>query len=101
MASVSRFQAVANVGKLQLYGFIAWCMWLVIHIFYLVGFQQRLSTLGHWAVAFIGRGRSERTITTYQSMGAIGLIAEDDQAHAISMVPGQDTIGHDDGTAAA
>jgi NADH dehydrogenase len=71
MATISRFRAVANVGKLELRGFIAWLAWLFIHILYLVGFQQKLSTLGHWTVAFLGRARAERTFTVEQSRGAL------------------------------
>jgi NADH dehydrogenase len=71
MATISRFRAVANVGSLQLRGFLAWLAWLFIHILYLVGFQAKVSTLGHWAVAFIGRSRAERTFTLEQSRGAL------------------------------
>jgi NADH dehydrogenase len=71
MATISRFRAVANVGKLELRGFVAWCAWLFIHILYLVGFQEKVSTLGHWAVAFIGRSRAERTFTLEQARGAL------------------------------
>ncbi|MCU0279457.1 MAG: NAD(P)/FAD-dependent oxidoreductase [Candidatus Nanopelagicales bacterium] len=71
MATISRFRAVANVGSLRLRGFLAWCAWLFIHILYLVGFQEKLSTLGHWAVAFIGRSRAERTFTLEQARGAL------------------------------
>jgi len=71
MATISRFRAVANVGKLELRGFLAWIAWLFIHILYLVGFQEKISTLGHWAVAFIGRSRAERTFTLEQSRGAL------------------------------
>jgi len=71
MATISRFRAVANVGKLELRGFLAWIAWLFIHILYLVGFQEKVSTLGHWAVAFIGRSRAERTFTLEQSRGAL------------------------------
>ncbi len=71
MATISRFRAVANVGSLELRGFLAWVAWLFIHILYLVGFRAKLSTLGHWAVAFIGRARSERTFTLEQARGAL------------------------------
>ncbi|MEP7017604.1 MAG: NAD(P)/FAD-dependent oxidoreductase, partial [Actinomycetota bacterium] len=37
-----------------------------VHLFYLIGFKHRVTTLLHWAVSFIGRGRSERTITQQQ-----------------------------------
>ena len=61
MATISRFRAVANIGPLRLRGFIAWLLWLFVHIMFLVGFHQRVTTLGHWAVSFLGRSRTERT----------------------------------------
>jgi NADH dehydrogenase len=64
MATVSRFSAVAQVGKLEFGGFIAWLAWLVLHLFYLVGFKNRFTTLVHWAVTFLGRGRGQMTITS-------------------------------------
>jgi NADH dehydrogenase len=64
MATVSRFSAVAQVGKLEFGGFIAWLAWLVLHLFYLVGFKNRFTTVIHWAVAFLSRGRGQMTITS-------------------------------------
>jgi NADH dehydrogenase len=69
MATISRFRAVALIGKLRLTGFIAWLLWLGVHLLYLTGFKNRVSALGHWAVSFIGRGRSERTATEQQIFG--------------------------------
>ncbi len=70
MATISRFQAVASVGsRLRFSGFIAWLLWLVIHVLYLVGFKNRLTTVLHWAISFVGRGRSQRT-TTHQQLVA-------------------------------
>ena len=66
MAIISRFDAVAMVGKLRLTGFIAWLMWLAVHLVYITGFKNRLTALLHWVVSFIGRGRSERTTTEQQ-----------------------------------
>jgi NADH dehydrogenase len=66
MATISRFSAVAQVGKLRFSGFLAWLLWLVIHLIYLVGFKNRVTALLHWTVSFIGRGRSERTATAQQ-----------------------------------
>jgi NADH dehydrogenase len=66
MATISRFSAVASIGRLRLSGFAAWLMWLAVHLFYLIGFKNRLTTLLHWAVSFVGRGRSERTVTQQQ-----------------------------------
>lgn len=61
MATISRFRAVANIGPVEMRGFPAWVLWLGIHISFLVGFHQRVTTLGHWAVSFVGRARTERT----------------------------------------
>ena len=75
MATISRFSAVASVGKLRFSGFLAWVLWLAIHIVYLIGFKQRITTLLHWMVSFIGRGRSERTVTAQQIL-ARNIIAQ-------------------------
>jgi NADH dehydrogenase len=69
MATISRFNAVASIGnRLRFEGFIAWVLWLGVHLFYLVGFKNRVTTLLHWTVTFIGNGRSERTGTYQQSI---------------------------------
>ena len=66
MATISRFRAVAMVGKLRITGFVAWLMWLAVHLVYMTGFKNRFSALVHWFVSFLGRGRSERTATEQQ-----------------------------------
>ena len=66
MATISRFRAVAMIGKLRLTGFIAWLMWLAVHLVYITGFKNRVTALLHWLISFIGRGRSERTSTEQQ-----------------------------------
>ncbi|EWT02295.1 NADH dehydrogenase [Intrasporangium oryzae NRRL B-24470] len=66
MATISRFSAVASVGKAQFSGFIAWVMWLAVHLVYIIGFKHRVTTLLHWAISFLGRGRAERVVTQQQ-----------------------------------
>ena len=66
MATISRFSAVASVGRLRFGGFIAWLMWLGVHLVYIIGFKSRVTTLLHWVVSFLGRGRAERTTTEQQ-----------------------------------
>ena len=66
MATISRFSAVALVGKLRVTGFIAWLMWLGVHLIYLTGFKNRVTALLHWFVTFIGTGRAERVVTEQQ-----------------------------------
>lgn len=69
MATVSRFHAVASVGRIRVSGFPAWVMWLAVHLAYLVGYKNRLTTLLHWAHSFIGRGRAERVVTRQVDTG--------------------------------
>ncbi|PRY62961.1 NADH dehydrogenase [Knoellia remsis] len=66
MATISRFSAVASIGKARFSGFVAWVLWLAVHLVYIIGFKHRITTLLHWVVSFIGRGRSERTVTAQQ-----------------------------------
>jgi NADH dehydrogenase len=69
MATISRFRAVGTFGKIRLSGFVGWLAWLLVHIVFLTGFKNRFATLANWAVAFIGRGRPQRTITLRQARG--------------------------------
>jgi NADH dehydrogenase len=66
MATISRFSAVATVGKLRLSGFVAWLMWLAVHLFYITGFKNQVTALMHWLVTFVANDRSERTVTEQQ-----------------------------------
>ena len=66
MATISRFSAVVSIGNLRFTGFVAWLLWLAVHLVYIIGFKHRLTTLLHWTVSFLGRGRSERTVTEQQ-----------------------------------
>ncbi|TFV72252.1 NAD(P)/FAD-dependent oxidoreductase [Blastococcus sp. CT_GayMR19] len=73
MATISRFHAVVDLGKLKFEGFIAWLMWLALHLFYIVGFKSRITTVLHWLVSFMGRGRSQRVATQQQVYGRLAL----------------------------
>src|SRR3954451_8971031 len=73
MATISRFSAVADIGRFKFSGFIAWVLWLVVHLFYIVGFKSRITTVLHWAVSFLGRGRSQRVATQQQVYGRLAL----------------------------
>ncbi|GIE75351.1 putative NADH dehydrogenase (NDH) [Actinoplanes philippinensis] len=67
LATISRFSAVASIWKLRLSGFPAWVVWVAVHLFYLVGFKNRVTAVLHWFVSFLGRGRSERVATQQQA----------------------------------
>src|SRR3954452_4489400 len=73
MATISRFSAVADIKNLKFGGFIAWMLWLVVHLMYIVGFKSRVTTVLHWIVSFLGRGRSERVATQQQVYGRLAL----------------------------
>jgi NADH dehydrogenase len=73
MATVSRFQAVASIKGLRFSGFLAWMLWLAIHIVYIVGFKSRVTTVLHWTVSFLGSGRSERVATEQQVLARLAL----------------------------
>jgi NADH dehydrogenase len=73
MATISRFHAVADINNVRFAGFIAWVLWLVVHLMYIVGFKSRVTTVLHWIVSFLGRGRSERVATQQQVYGRLAL----------------------------
>jgi NADH dehydrogenase len=87
LATISRFRAVARIRRFRLTGFLAWVLWLGVHIVYLTGFKNRFSALGHWAVSFVGRGRSERTATEQQLFGRQALERVDGGAAALVSHP--------------
>ncbi len=63
LATIGRAKAVAVVGPVQLSGFIAWAAWLLIHIFFLIGFRNRFFVLGEWAWIYFTYERGARLIT--------------------------------------
>jgi len=63
LATIGRARAVAEIKGLHFGGPLAWGLWLAIHIFYLIGFQNRLLVLMRWSFSFVTRGRGARLIT--------------------------------------
>jgi NADH dehydrogenase len=62
LATIGRSKAVADVKGLRLAGFVAWAVWLLVHLFYLIGFQNRLLVVLRWTISFVTRGRGARLI---------------------------------------
>lgn len=75
LASISRSYAVAELGPIRVAGLPAWGLWLFVHLAFLTGFKNRVTTVFHWMVSFIGRGRAERTITMQQFLARRSLPA--------------------------
>jgi NADH dehydrogenase len=62
LATIGRARAVADLHAVRLSGFPAWVTWLVVHLWYLIGFQNRLLVMIRWSFSFFTRGRGGRVI---------------------------------------
>jgi len=63
LATIGRQRAVADIKGLKLSGVLAWLTWLFVHLFYLIGLQNRLLVFIRWTFSFVTRGRGARLIT--------------------------------------
>jgi NADH:quinone reductase (non-electrogenic) len=63
LATIGRTKAVADINGLKLSGLLAWLTWLFVHLFYLIGLQNRLLVFIRWTFSFVTRGRGARLIT--------------------------------------
>ncbi|AKA96635.1 NAD(P)/FAD-dependent oxidoreductase [Corynebacterium ulcerans] len=79
MATVSRFNAVVKLGKVEVTGFIGWIMWLCVHLMFLVGFRNRATAAFSWGINALSRKRWNLA-TTRQQLHARGALAEQDKA---------------------
>jgi NADH dehydrogenase len=64
MAVIGRNAAVADVAGLQLTGFLGWAAWLGVHLYFLVGFRNRVAVFFHWGWEYVARDRPTRMIAT-------------------------------------
>jgi NADH dehydrogenase len=62
LSTIGRSRAVADVKGMHLSGFVAWVTWLAVHLFYLIGFQNRFLVLLRWSVSYLTRGRGARLL---------------------------------------
>jgi NADH:ubiquinone reductase (H+-translocating) len=69
LATIGRAAAVADIKGIRLSGFLAWVTWLVVHLWYLIGFQNRLLVLIRWSFSFATHGRGARLITGASTNG--------------------------------
>jgi NADH:quinone reductase (non-electrogenic) len=63
LATIGRAYAVADIYGLRLSGFPAWLTWLLVHLHYLIGFENRVLVMLRWSYSFFTRGRGTRLIT--------------------------------------
>lgn len=63
MATIGKKSAIVEMGKIKMSGPIAWLIWLFIHIFYLIGFKNRISVMAQWTWSYVFSKRGARLIT--------------------------------------
>jgi len=64
MATIGRSKAVAQIGNLQLTGFIAWLAWLALHLVFLIGFRNKVTVMIDWMYSYFAYKRGARIITS-------------------------------------
>jgi NADH dehydrogenase len=72
MATIGRGSAVADIGPLEVSGLFAWLIWVLIHIFWLIGFRNRVAVMSEWAWAYLTMQRRVRLITGEQLWPSTG-----------------------------
>jgi NADH dehydrogenase len=72
-AAIGRFRAIVNFHGLRLSGLPGWLVWALVHLTFLTGFGNRLTTLLKWTHSFIGRGRPEREFSAMHTGGDLSL----------------------------
>jgi NADH dehydrogenase len=73
VATIARFRAIASVHRLRLSGFLGWLVWFFVHLAFLTGFGNRMTTMLRWLRSMIGRGRAERVVSTAHTGGDLSL----------------------------
>jgi NADH:ubiquinone reductase (H+-translocating) len=73
VATIGRFRAIVSVRGVHLSGFPGWLVWMFVHLGFLTGFGNRLTTLMKWLRTMIGRGRAEREFSTAHTGGDLSL----------------------------
>lgn len=63
LAAIGRTFAIADLGKVKLWGLAGWVIWLGVHIVYLIGYANRLLVLTQWAIAYLTLQRTGRVLT--------------------------------------
>jgi NADH:ubiquinone reductase (H+-translocating) len=69
LATIGRNAAVGTIGGIQMSGRLAWLFWVAVHLFYLIGFRNRLMVMIEWAWSYASFERSARVFTTDRNRG--------------------------------
>jgi NADH dehydrogenase len=76
VATIGRFRAIASVRGLRVSGFLGWLIWFFVHLAFLSGFGDRMTTMLRWLRSMIGTGRAERDFSRAHTGGDLSLPAE-------------------------
>ncbi len=71
LATIGRSRAICEAGRLRFGGFLAWVFWLCVHIYFLVGFKNRLFVVLQWAWSYLSYGRGARLIVSREWRQAV------------------------------
>jgi NADH dehydrogenase len=77
LATIGRYRAIAEIGKVKLRGQVAWWFWLLIHLMYLATFRNRVIVLVEWAYSYLTYQRGSRLLTEREGDGVSAELAEE------------------------
>ena len=72
LATIGKAHAIAQIGRLRTVGVLAWLLWCVVHIFFLIGFRNRLRVMFEWAWYYVTRQPGARLIIGKERMDKDG-----------------------------
>jgi len=81
LATIGRAAAVAEFGKIHISGFLAWLSWLFVHVFFLIGFRNRVIVMIQWAWSYFTYERGARLITGSQHLPSWDALQEEHERH--------------------
>ena len=84
MATIGRAAAIVHIGRLQLGGLLAWLLWLLVHVFFLITFRNRIAVLLNWAYQYFSYRRGARLITGHRLQAGPDNETQQAQAAAVA-----------------
>ena len=87
LATIGRAAAVAEIGKIHLSGLIAWLAWCLIHVFFLIGFRNRVLVMLEWGWLYLFHDRGARLITVTQENGPENNLSQPETPHRTEPAP--------------
>ena len=83
MATISRFNAVVKMGNVEITGFFGWVLWLVVHVMFLVGFRNRITSIVSWGINALSRNRWNLAATRQQLYARAAMHEVDEETRTL------------------